>query len=132
MKLLATQMAQHAGERQTARMMWTATYQTATQGSIRANAAAHLRALQVDDDVTALENAIQSYKQKTGHLPGSFSEMQVAGMLRGIPIDPLGHPYKLSSDGRVELRTPDDFPFIEKGTPPGYKPPLAPKFLPTD
>jgi hypothetical protein len=132
MKLLAAQMAQHAGERQTARMMWTATYQTATQGSIRANAAAHLRALQVDDDVTALENAIQSYKQKTGHLPGSFSEMQVAGILRGIPIDPLGHPYKLSSDGRVELRTPDDFPFIEKGTPPGYKPPLAPKFLPTD
>jgi tetratricopeptide (TPR) repeat protein len=132
MKLLAAQMAQHAGERQTARMMWTATYQTATQGSIRANAAAHLRALQVDDDVTALENAIQSYKQKTGHLPASFSEMQVAGILRGIPIDPLGHPYKLSSDGRVELRTPDDFPFIEKGTPPGYKPPLAPKFLPTD
>jgi hypothetical protein len=132
MKLLAAQMAQHAGERQTARMMWSATYETATQDSIRANAAAHLRALQVDDDVTALEEAVQYYKQKTGHLPASFSEMQAAGILRGIPMDPLGHPYKLTSDGRVELRTPDDFPFIEKGTPPGYKPPLAPKFLPSD
>jgi tetratricopeptide (TPR) repeat protein len=132
MKVLAAQMAQHAGERQTARMMWSATYETATQGSIRANAAAHLRALQVDDDVTALENAVQSYKQKTGHLPNSFSEMQGAGILRGMPIDPLGHSYKLSSDGHVELRTPDDFPFIEKGMPPGYKPPLAPKFLPSD
>jgi hypothetical protein len=132
MKILAAQMAQHAGEQQTARMMWSATYQTATQGSIRANAAAHLRALQVDDDVTALENAAQLYKQKTGHFPASFSEMQVAGMLRGTPLDPLGHPYKLTSDGRVELRTPDDFPFIGKGMPPGYKPPLAPKFLPSD
>jgi hypothetical protein len=30
------------------------------------------------------------------------------------------------------VRVPDDLPFIEKGTPPGYVPPQAPKFLPTD
>ena len=27
---------------------------------------------------------------------------------------------------------PDDLPFIQKGTPPGYKPPRRPKILPTD
>ena len=132
LKVLAAQMAQHAGERETARMMWSATYQTATEGSIKANAAAHLRALQVDEDVTKLEALVASYKEKSGRLPTSFSEMQIAGMLRGTPVDPLGHPYKLTTDGRVEVRVPDDLPFIEKGTPPGYVPPDAPKFLPED
>jgi tetratricopeptide (TPR) repeat protein len=132
LKVLAANMAAHAGEVETARMMWSATYQTATQSSIKANAAAHLRALHVDQDVTALENLVQRYQQKTGHLPASFSDLQVAGMLRGTPVDPLGHTYRLTEDGRVELRTPDDFPFVEKGLPPGYVPPLAPKFLPED
>jgi len=132
LKVLAAQMAQHAGERETARMMWSATYQTATEGSIKANAAAHLRALQVDEDVTKLEALVASYKEKSGRVPTSFSEMQIAGMLRGTPVDPLGHPYKLTTDGRVEVRVPDDLPFIEKGTPPGYVPPDAPKFLPED
>jgi hypothetical protein len=27
---------------------------------------------------------------------------------------------------------PDDLPFIQKGTPPSYVPPLKPKFLPSD
>ena len=53
-------------------------------------------------------------------------------MLQGTPRDPLGQTYKLMPDGSVELRTPDDFPFIEKGMPPGYVAPLSPKILPSD
>jgi hypothetical protein len=30
-------------------------------------------------------------------------------------------------DGRIEVRQPDDFPFIQKGLPPDYKPPAKPK-----
>ena len=71
-------------------------------------------------------------QQQTGRLPASFSELEVAGMLRGTPRDPLGQTYKLMPDGSVELRTPDDFPFIEKGTSPGYVPPPSPKILPSD
>jgi len=48
----------------------------------------------------------------------------------GTATDPTF--YKLTPDGRVEVRTPDDFPFIQKGTPPDYVPPDKPKFLPTD
>jgi hypothetical protein len=132
LRLLAAQMAQHAGELQTARMLWTATYQTTQDASIRANAVAHLRALQVDEDVTHLEALITFYQRKTGHLPASFSDLMSAGLLRGIPVDPLGHTYKLTPDGRVEVRNPDDLPFINKGTPPGYIPPKKPKFLPSD
>jgi tetratricopeptide (TPR) repeat protein len=132
LRIMAGQMAEHAGDLQMARMMWSTTYQTAQDNSIRANAAAHLRALQVDEDVTNLETAVARYREKTGHLPASFSDLETAGMLRGVPIDPLGHPYKLMPDGRVEVRVPDDLPFIQKGTPPSYIPPLKPKFLPSD
>jgi hypothetical protein len=132
LKILAGQMAEHAGDLQTARAMWSLTYDTAQEKSIRANAAAHLRALQVDEDVSALEAVVARFRQKTGQFPAGFGELVRFGWLRGIPVDPLRHPYKLMADGRVELRDPDDFPFIQKGTPLGYKPPRMPKLLPPD
>ena len=128
MKILAAQMAQHAGDLQTAKMLWLATYQTTQEKQIRANAVAHLLALQVDEDVMHLQDAVTQYGRRTGHLPSSMSSLVAAGMLRGIPVDPDGHPYKLMPDGRIEVRQPDDFPFIEKGMPLGYKPPAKPKF----
>ena len=130
--ILAGKMAEHAGDRQMARMMWSTTYQTTKDSSVRANAAAHLRALQVDEDVTNLEALVERYRQQSGRFPSSFSELEAAGMRGGTPRDPLGHAYMLMPDGRVEVRIPDDLPFIQKGTPPDYVPPAAPKFLPSD
>ena len=127
LKVMAAQMAQHAGELQTARMLWITTYETVNEKQIRANAVAHLRALQVDEDVMHLQDAVTQYGRRTGHLPPSMSSLVAAGMLRGIPVDPDGHPYKLMPDGRIEVRQPDDFPFIGKGLPPGYQPPAKPK-----
>jgi hypothetical protein len=132
MKVLAAQMAQHAGEIGTARALWLATYQTTQDANIRANARAHLRALRVDEDVINLEAVADSYRQKFGHFAMSFEELARAGMLPGIPVDPLGTPYKLEKDGHVVVQNPDDFPFVEKGLPPGYVPPKKPKFLPSD
>ena len=127
MKSMAAQMAQHAGELETARMLWVATYQTTEDRQIRANALSHLRALRVDEDVTMIEKAVAQYGQKTGHLPPGISALVGAGILPGIPIDPDGHPYRLMPDGHIEVRQPDDFAFIQKGLPPGYKPPATPK-----
>jgi hypothetical protein len=132
LKLMAAQMAEHAGDIQTARMLWTTMYQSTQDRSIRANAAAHLRALQVDEDVLVLERLVNIYRGKTGRLPESFSTLQAAGLLRGNPADPLGHPYRLTPDGHVVVRNPDALPFIKKGMPPGYVPPVAPKLLPSD
>jgi tetratricopeptide (TPR) repeat protein len=129
--VMAAQMAQHSGELRMAQMMWSTTYQSTQDRNVRANAATHLRALQVEEDVTNLENLVGAYRSKTGRLPSSLTDLQAAGMLREVPMDPLGHTYKLISDGRVEVRTPDDFPFLTKGTPPGYVAP-PPKFLPSD
>jgi hypothetical protein len=131
LKILAARMSEHAGDVETARLMWSAAYQTSVDNAVKANAAAHLRALQVDETVPLLESMIANYKRATGHMPSSFAEMVHDHVLAVIPRDPTGRPYKLMPDGRVEVSDPNLLPFIEKGSPPDYVAP-PPKFLSSD
>ncbi|MGI9104084.1 MAG: hypothetical protein ACR2IF_16715 [Terriglobales bacterium] len=124
LKIIAAAMAQHAGEADMARMLWNTTYQTNEDKQIRANALKHLRALDVDDVITALESAIARYKSDTHRDPSTWSELVERGYLRRIPVDPVGHTYKLMPGGRVEVEDPDSLPFINKGLPPGKEPSL--------
>jgi tetratricopeptide (TPR) repeat protein len=117
LRILAAQMAQRGGDVQTARMLWSATYETSKDKMIRENAVSHLRALQVDEDITLLEKVVSEYQKRTGRQPGGFRELISAGWLRDTPLDPMGNPYVLSADGRVLVRHPDQFPFIQKGLP---------------
>jgi len=123
LRLLAAQMAQHAGDYETARMLWTATYQNSQDRQIRSNAVEHLRALRVEEDVTHLQEAVTRFGERTGRLPASMAELVAAEGLPGVPVDPDRHPYKLTPAGRVEVQVPDDFPFSTKGLPPWYTPP---------
>jgi tetratricopeptide (TPR) repeat protein len=132
LKIMAAQMAQHGGELNTARMMWSATLQTSHDALIRANAAAHLRAIQVDEDVTVLEQLVEKYRDRTGRVPKAFSEMVSSGFLRVIPLDPWGHPYQLEEYGRVVVNDAEYLPFLDKGVPSGYAPSGAPKLVPAN
>ena len=128
MKVMAAQMAEHAGDFTTARMLWTTTYQTAREGNIRQNALEHLRDIQVDEDVSALQGAVTRFGERTGRLPTSMLELTTAEHLPNGPADPDGDPYRLTPEGRVLVEKPDNFPFITKGLPPGYKRSGLPKF----
>ena len=127
MKILAANMAEHARDFNTARLLWRAAYDSSTETNIRQNALEHLRAIQVDQDVTNLQNAVTRFVQANGHNPASLGEVVDAEHGRGLPLDPDGRPYELSVDGQVLVANPDDFPFITLGLPPGYKPGV-PKF----
>jgi len=122
LKIFAAQMAQHAGEYETARMLWSATYETTQDKQIKQNAVDHLRALRVDEDVQHLQDAVTRFGERTGRLPTSIWELVAAEGLPGVPVDPDGHPYKMTPEGHVEVRDPDAFPFATQGLPPGYKP----------
>jgi hypothetical protein len=126
MKVLAAQMAVHAGDSQMARALWLTTYNSSHDPEIRANAEAHLRALQSDDNVATLEALVSKYREKIGRLPTSLGDLNAAGLMQGTPADPLGQPYKLQADGRVLLTNPDQLPFVEKGLPPGHERPKKP------
>jgi tetratricopeptide (TPR) repeat protein len=123
MPILAARMAQHAGEFDTARMLWFTTYQSTKDAQIRENAVEHLLALQVDEDVTRLEQVVEKYQQQTGRLPASMGDLERAGFIRGTPSDPKGRAYRLMPDGRIEVQDPQSIAFITKGLPPGAEPP---------
>lgn len=129
LKVLAALMNEHAGDFATARMLWTATYESSGESNIRENAAQHLRSIKVDEDVTNLQAAVSQFGQRSGRLPFSLAELSNAMHFSGIPVDPDGNPYKLAADGRVLVQKPEDFPFITKGLPPDYKPPAIAKPL---
>ncbi|HSZ63534.1 MAG TPA: hypothetical protein VK828_17175 [Terriglobales bacterium] len=127
MPILAARMAQHAGEFDTARMLWVTTYQSTKEPSIRQNAAEHLLALQVDEEVTQLEQVVERYRHQTGRLPESMGDLERAGFIHGTPADPKGNPYQLTMDGRIEVQNPRILYFITKGLPPGASPPQPPR-----
>ena len=122
LNVLAAAMAQHGGDQQTARLLWQTAYQTTQDKLIKENALEHLRALDVDETVPKLEEVVKAYRDKAGQQPTSFLQLVAAGLLRGIPTDPLGIPYKLRPDGHVEVQDPEALPFIRQGVPPGWQP----------
>ena len=127
MKILAANMAEHAQDFNTARLLWSAAYESSQESNIRQNALEHLRSIQVDEDVTNLQNAVTRFVEANGRVPTSLWEVVNAEHWRGLPVDPDGNAYELSLWGLVLVANPDDFLFITKGMPPHYER-GAPKF----
>jgi tetratricopeptide (TPR) repeat protein len=122
LKLMAAKMAQKGGEFETARMLWTMTYDSSEDPMIKDNAAGHLLALQAEEDLDGLNKIIALYRQQTGRNPKSWRELGTANMLPGVPVDPVGFPYILAADGQIFVRHPEKIKYLHKGLPPGYKP----------
>lgn len=120
MKVMAARVAQDADNPDTARYLWTNIYENSQDKMLKQNALKHLAAIRVDQDVSFLQGYVERYRQQYGHYPASLQELQEAGWIRRIPLDPLGDPY-LIREGRIEVSRPDDLPFITKGLPPGYQ-----------
>jgi NH3-dependent NAD+ synthetase len=74
---MAAQMAQHAGEYETARCCGRQLIRPAQDAQIKENAVEHLRALRVDEDVEHLQEAVTRFGERTGRLPASMAELVV-------------------------------------------------------
>jgi tetratricopeptide (TPR) repeat protein len=103
MRVMAARVAAEGGDREKARILWTETYNSTDQESIRLSALNHLAGLQVDEDIESLERIVKRYEKEQGRLPQSWGDLVAAGLLRGTPVDPTGQPYRLMPDGRVRL-----------------------------
>ena len=123
MRILAANMAQHAGNLEMARILWATTLETTPDKQVKLNALAHLRALQAESEIAILNQRVALFHDRTGRFPESFTELKSAGVLAGIPVDPNGRPFKLMTGGRIEVQHPEDLPFLTMGLPPGYEPP---------
>jgi tetratricopeptide (TPR) repeat protein len=118
MGVMAATTAQHGGEMETARLLWTQIFNTTEDKTVRATAIKHLQALQVDEDIAHWETAVRAYRAVAGRYPETWSQLLLAGW-RGHILDPTGRPYRLKPDGRIEVQDPDQLPFITRGLPPG-------------
>jgi tetratricopeptide (TPR) repeat protein len=115
-------MLQRAGDIQTARILWTRMYEGTDDAAVKKNALIRLVALRVEDDINHLQAFTESYKQRFGAYPATWSQLIAAGFLGGIPADPSRTPYVLKPDGKVVVTDANKFPFITKGFPEGQQP----------
>lgn len=99
--LAATTLAQ-GGDRRSSRAMWVAILQSAEVDWLRKDAERRLVQLQALDMIDALQRAVDDYSRRTGEKP-DWQLLVRARVLRGIPVDPIGTPFELTPDGRVQL-----------------------------
>ena len=100
--LAATTMAK-GGDRQSSRLMWQAILQSAEVDFQRKDAEHRLLQFRALDEIDALQRAVDDYARRTGTRPTEWTALARAGVLRGIPIDPTGERYLLTSEGKVRL-----------------------------
>jgi hypothetical protein len=100
--LAATTLAQ-GGDRRSSRVMWLTILQSADVDWLKQQAERRLTQLHALDDIDELQRIIDTYSQRTGTPPLDWMTLVRARVLRGVPADPTGVPYELTTDGRVQL-----------------------------
>jgi len=100
--LAATTLAQ-GGDRQSSRAMWTAIRESAEVDWLRRDADRRLAQLRAFDQIDNLQRVVDAYTKREGEPPADWQTLVRARIFRGIPIDPMGVPYMLDSDGRVHV-----------------------------
>jgi tetratricopeptide (TPR) repeat protein len=123
MKVMAAEMAQHAGETGFAAEIWKRLLDSGESEMVKDNARQHLAALRLEQAIDELNKRIEIYRQKEGRLPSTWTDMGRVGLLRGVPIEIL-HELKLMPDGTIQAADPAKFQFLTKGLPPGWKRPI--------
>ena len=100
----AARAATRAGDRETGRMLWQAMFDSAENEQVRANAKMHLQQLTALDAIDELTRVVETFEQRTGHFPNGWDELVAAGLLGGIPVDPVGQPFVLNPlEMKVEI-----------------------------
>ena len=114
MKVMAARMAEHADEYDTAIELWNRVSETTHEQSVRDTALEHIRSIHADSAIDALEAKIHAYQQSKGRLPARWTDLIHDGFIPGIPLDPVGDPFRLMADGTIEVQKPDQFPFLSR------------------
>ncbi|HXE74147.1 MAG TPA: tetratricopeptide repeat protein [Candidatus Xenobia bacterium] len=104
MRVMAAKVLAEGGDREKSRALWWEVYHSTDDKAIQTSALNHLAGLKVDEDVEQLQKLLKRYEEQTGQPARTWQELIQAGLLRGVPLDPEGYPYRLMPDGSIRLR----------------------------
>ena len=97
--------------------LWKEQYASTPSKQLRENARDHILKLETRIALRQLRRATAAYTQRFHHLPSNWQAMVRAGMLPGIPLDPMGNPYRLLPQGQVELSPKTHLPWLKRVVP---------------
>jgi tetratricopeptide (TPR) repeat protein len=112
MKVMAAKIAAEGESFETSAFLWHDVYQSATDPSTKQGALDHLQLLEAQQACKQLDQLGDEYEKRTGHRATRISQFVQEGLLRGVPVDPLGFPYELGDDGKAHLNAKS--PLLEK------------------
>jgi hypothetical protein len=92
--LAAVTQAQ-GGNRSSSRVLWTEIARNADADWLRDQASFRLKQLDALDGIDFIQRIVDQYLARTGAPPASWDDMMRAGLLRGVPPDPTGVPFRL-------------------------------------
>ena len=109
---MAARIAAEGESFETSAFLWQDIYDSTSDPAIKKNAKLHLQLLKVREDCRQLDALADEYAKRYGKRPTRMNELVWAGMLPGIPGDPLGFAYIFSEEGKAELNL--DSPLLEQ------------------
>jgi tetratricopeptide (TPR) repeat protein len=93
LKPVAAVTLAQGGNRASSRRLWQEIHDQADHDWLRNQATLRLRQFDAMDQIDQLLRATIEYERRFGASPRSWADLIRAGYLRGIPADPMGHPY---------------------------------------
>jgi tetratricopeptide (TPR) repeat protein len=108
MKVMAAKIAAEGQSLETSYFLWRDVYQTATDKAVKENAERHLKIVKAQMDLRELNRLADEFEKQRKQRPARLGDLQQAGMVGVVPVDPEGFPYVFGPDlnAQVNARSP--------------------------
>jgi len=103
MKVMAAKIAAEGESLETSFFLWRDIYQTTVDKTVKDNAEKHLKIVKAQMDLRELNRLADEFEKQRKQRPTRMDDLQQAGMMNGIPIDPERFPYVFGLDDRAEV-----------------------------
>jgi tetratricopeptide (TPR) repeat protein len=112
MKVMAAKVSAEGESFETSDFLWQDIYESTRDPTVKKSALLHRQLLRVKEDCKQIDLLADGYAKRFGRRPTRMSELVQAGLLRGIPGDPLHYAYVFGEGGKAELNL--DSPLLEQ------------------